>query len=52
MKGWEKGSPVDCFVISPELELKGSLTLNQFLDHALAGAEQQQKITDCSSLKP
>ena len=33
MKGWTEGSPVDCFVLSPELELKGSLTLNEFLDH-------------------
>ena len=37
MKGWTEGSPVDCFVISPELELKGSLTLNEFLDHDLEG---------------
>ena len=33
MKGWVKGSPVDCFVISPEIELMGSLDYNTFLDN-------------------
>ena len=32
MKGWKQGSPVDCFVISPDFELMGSLDYNQFLD--------------------
>ena len=32
MKGWKQGSPVDCFVISPEFELMGSLDYNLFLD--------------------
>ena len=32
MKGWVKGSPVDCFVISPEFELMGSLDFNLFFD--------------------
>ena len=32
-KGWVKGSPVDCFVISPEIELMGSLDYNEFLDN-------------------
>ena len=30
MKGWTKGSPVDCFVISYEFELMGSLDYNEF----------------------
>ena len=33
MKGWRQGSPVDCFVISPEFELMGSLDYNEFLDN-------------------
>ena len=32
MKGWVKGSPVDCFVISHDFELKGSVDYNEFLD--------------------
>ncbi len=31
-KGWVKGSPVDCFVISPDFELMGSVDYNEFLD--------------------
>ena len=30
MKGWEQGSPVDCFIISHEFELMGSLDYNEF----------------------
>ncbi|MCG9126150.1 hypothetical protein JT359_00990 [Candidatus Poribacteria bacterium] len=30
MKGWKKGSPVDCLVISHEFELMGSLDYNEF----------------------
>lgn len=30
MKGWKKGSPVDCFVISHEFELMGSVDYNEF----------------------
>ena len=30
VKGWKKGSPVDCFVISPAFELMGSLDYNEF----------------------
>ena len=37
IKGWKtgskKGSPVDCFVISPEFELMGRLLLNEFFDY-------------------
>ena len=29
--GWHERSPVDCFVISPEFELRGKLALNKFL---------------------
>ena len=36
IKGWKtgpkKGSPVDCFVISPEFELMGRLLVNDFID--------------------
>ncbi len=32
-KGWAKGSPVDCFVISPDFDLMGSLDYNEFLDN-------------------
>ena len=36
IKGWKtgskKGSPVDCFVISPEFELMGRLLVNEFFD--------------------
>ncbi len=32
MNGWKQGSPVDCFVISPDFELMASLDYNQFLD--------------------
>ena len=30
MKGWKKGSPVDCMVISPEFELLGGIDYNFF----------------------
>ena len=30
MKGWKKGSPVDCFVISHEFEPMGSVDYNEF----------------------
>ena len=30
MKGWKKGSPVDCFVISHEFELMGGIDYNEF----------------------
>ena len=33
MKGWKKGSPVDCFVISHEFELMGSVDYNKFPDN-------------------
>lgn len=33
MKGWVKGSPVDCFVISHDFELMGSVDFNEFLDN-------------------
>ena len=37
IKGWKtgskKGSPVDCFVISPEFELMGRLLVNEFFDY-------------------
>ena len=33
IKGCKKGSPVDCFVISHEFELMGSLDYNLFLDN-------------------
>ena len=29
--GWHERSPVDCFVISPDFELKGKLALNKYL---------------------
>ncbi len=32
LKGCKQGSPVDCFVISHDFELMGSLDYNQFLD--------------------
>ena len=32
IKGCKQGSPVDCFVISHDFELMGSLDYNQFLD--------------------
>ena len=32
MKGWTKGSPVDCLVISHDFELLGKQPLNDFLD--------------------
>ena len=37
--GWQKGSPVDCLVISPDFELKGKLALNKYLfgGHGLEG---------------
>ncbi len=37
--GWHEGSPVDCFVISPDFELKGKLALNKYLfgGHGLDG---------------
>ena len=31
MEGWKKGSPVDCFVISPRFELMGRQPVNEFL---------------------
>ena len=31
MEGWKKGSPVDCFVISPTFELMGRQPVNEFL---------------------
>ena len=37
MKGWKKGSPVDCMVISPNFELKGKLPLNEYTSNALDG---------------
>ena len=37
MKGWKKGSPVDCLVISPDFELKGKLPLNEYSKNALDG---------------
>lgn len=30
MKGWKKGSPVDCLVISPEFEVMGGIDYNFF----------------------
>ena len=33
MKGWKKGSPVDCLVISPEFEVMGGIDYNIFLDN-------------------
>ena len=33
MKGWVKGSPVDCFVISHDFDLMGSVDFNEFLDN-------------------
>jgi len=37
IKGWKtgskKGSPVDCFVISPDFELMGRLLVNEFFDY-------------------
>ncbi|MYB00184.1 hypothetical protein F4X90_10985, partial [Candidatus Poribacteria bacterium] len=37
INGWKtgskKGSPVDCFVISPEFELMGRLLVNEFFDY-------------------
>ena len=37
IKGWKtgskKGSPVDCFVISPNFELMGRLLVNEFFDY-------------------
>lgn len=30
MKGWKQGSPVDCFVISHDFELMGSVEYNEF----------------------
>lgn len=37
--GWHERSPVDCFVISPDFELKGKLALNKYLygGHGLDG---------------
>lgn len=37
--GWHERSPVDCFVISPDFELKGKLALNKYLydSHGLEG---------------
>ncbi len=38
--GWHERSPVDCFVISPDFELKGKLALNKYLfgGHGLDGS--------------
>lgn len=38
-RGWQERSPVDCFVISPDFELKGKLALNKYLydGHGLDG---------------
>ena len=33
MKGWVKGSPVDCFAISYDFDLMGSVDFNEFLDN-------------------
>ncbi len=33
MKGWVKGSPVDCFVISHDFDLMGSVDFNEFLNN-------------------
>lgn len=33
IKGWVKGSPVDCFVISYDFDLMGSVDFNEFLDN-------------------
>ena len=33
MRGWVKGSPVDCFVISYDFDLMGSVDFNEFLDN-------------------
>ena len=32
MEGWQEHSPVDCLVISPELDVMGKLPLNEFFD--------------------
>ena len=32
MEGWQEHSPVDCLVISPELDVMGKLPLNDFFD--------------------
>ncbi len=32
MKGWKKGSPVDCLIISPEFEVMGGIDYNFFPD--------------------
>ena len=37
MKGWRKDSPVDCLILSPELELMASLPINDFFNTKLVG---------------
>ena len=43
MKGWGKDSPVDCLVISPDFELKGQLSLNEFLQNARSKGIRQEE---------
>lgn len=35
MKGWKEHSPVDCLIISPDLELMGRQLLNELLDDSI-----------------
>ena len=43
MKDWEKGSPVDCMVISPDFELMGKQSVNEFLANARRKGLRQEE---------
>lgn len=42
MKGWNEHSPVDCLVLSPELELMASMPVNDFFDAELEGLGDEE----------
>ncbi len=42
MKGWNGHSPVDCLVISSELELMGSMPVNDFFNTELKGLGDEE----------
>ena len=42
MKGWNGHSPVDCLILSPELELMASLPVNDFFRTVLVGLGDEE----------
>ena len=42
MTGWNERSPVDCLILSPQLELMGSLPINDFFITKLEGLGDEE----------